>query len=162
MNYMMHRFDAFSLIELMIVIALSLLLIGGGYVGYSRSSQQKKWSKDIEAVRNIITLGIEKTQHRDITTGTCTTFSGYRIDVAQATNTLTLSALCPGTVEFTRYMLLHSTIRSTTSPQVSISYPYGTLSSEEKIVLKNNFGSECQDIIISPEGVITTPATYGC
>ncbi len=159
---MKQSIRAVSLIEILVVFSIMSIVGFAGFAGYSRFTNQKKWDKDIEAIQNVFMSAIQKTAARDVESGSCSTFSGYEIEITNSTGVFILYILCPSRREIARYQLSYSSVISLSTPIVHIYYPYGRLNETFSMVLQNAHAPECQEVSISTQGIITLPARYSC
>ena len=149
----------YTLLEILLVLTIILVLLGGVTVTYTRYNAQKSMEKDVLAFKDVVTLAREKTISRDIgNTLNCTTFTGYRVQVEPTTSTYRLYRMCAGLSipAISTYQLQLSRVPGAALINIDFLYPYGTLSGAAQTIRFNNTRmSGCQQVLINAAGVIS-------
>ncbi|MBP7967411.1 prepilin-type N-terminal cleavage/methylation domain-containing protein [Candidatus Woesebacteria bacterium] len=149
----------YTLLEILLVLTLILLLLGGVTVTYTRYNAQKSMEKDVLAFKDVVTLARERTIARDLgDTLNCTTFTGYRVQVDPAASTYRLYRMCQGLTipPISTYQLQLTRIPGAALINIDFQYPYGTLSGAAQTIRFNNTRmSGCQQVLINAVGVIS-------
>ena len=151
--------NGFTLLEILIVITIIVILMGGVTFSYTRYNANKGLDKDMIALKDVLSSAREKTIARDLgTTTNCSTFVGYRVRIIPSTSTYELYRLCTGITipVLSTYNLTASRFTGSAPFNVDFVYPYATLSGTTQIIQLNNTRvTGCHEIQVSVTGVIS-------
>lgn len=83
------RLKGFSLIELLIVVTIALVLLGGALTAFTRYSDRRQVGSSVEELKVYLRSAQTKAAAGDL--GTCTQLAGYRVQSFLTANTTTVS-----------------------------------------------------------------------
>ncbi len=148
---------AFSLLEVIIVFSIMLVLLGGGFISYTRLNAGSVLTKDVGAFVDVLNLAREKTIARDLgDTLNCSQFLGYRVRVNPANSQYQLHRLCSGlTVPVIATYQLKAAQITGSAFDVDFQYPYATIGAGRTVILTSPRVSDCHQVHIDTSGVIT-------
>jgi prepilin-type N-terminal cleavage/methylation domain-containing protein len=163
----------FTLIELIIVIAILVTLTGFVTANYVQYSEERKLEDAMVNLKSILSLARSKAAAGDIGSYACGNFQGYQVSYDSGTNAYTTYICCGATpgatncsTKFTTatYPLkTNVTIRSAPFTVVFLPFARGTYGNTEVgIEFRNSFIKQCNYIKISPIGVINLGTPYQC
>lgn len=79
--------NGFTIIELIIVLAIISISASAGYVSYTRTFQSSTLKKDAQDFGNLLSIAKDRTIRRDMTPNTlCTEFGGYEVQFINTTS----------------------------------------------------------------------------
>lgn len=169
---------AFTLIEMLVVLAIIGITTGAGFVTYNRSTQEKILVKDTEALGNLLSTAKELTIRRDISLNpTCAAFRGYDIQFT-STSSYRLRMICRAAgvdtfVPITNYTYtIVNNIFVTPPASVPFYYPYGCLDSTypnsncaaviTRTITIKSLTNRCITTTVNNLGLVTTTDPVGC
>lgn len=163
------RTNGFSLIEIIVAIGIMAVVTMSVVPFYLRFAQEAKLTQDATTIYNTAQIAKAKARAGDGgISGSCTTYSGYRITISSqsVTTTLCCSASCSGggTTSISTNTL-SSGQTSITSPASGTAIGFAPLtgaSTDTSIVLRSGSISKCQAIQIRAIGPITLGGVYDC
>lgn len=151
--------NGFTLLEILTVITIIVILMGGATSMYTRYNAQKGLEKDVVALKDVLSRAREKTIARDLeTTTNCSIFTGYRVRINPANSTYELYRICSGITipVLSIYTLATSRFAGSTQVDIDFIYPYATLSGAMQVIrLNNTRAAGCHEIQVSVAGVIS-------
>lgn len=174
---------AFTLIELVVVLAIISIFVGGGYITYNRSSQEKILVKDAEDLGSVLSLSKERAIRRDISpSASCTDFRGYDVlfnNAAQDSYNLRFICTISGTDTATTLntYILKNTDFVIVPPRVPFFYPFGCIDTNydannlpicanallRTITLRSkNLSTRCVTLTVNNLGTITVGDPVDC
>ncbi len=149
----------YTLLEVLFVITIILLMLGGGTISYTRFNAQKGLDKDVQAFKDVLSDARQKTIDRDIgNTLNCTTFAGYRVEVRPSTSTYNLYRLCTGLniPALNTYKLDLSRFSGGANMNIDFQSPYGTLVGSPRVIrFTSTRNNGCHEVLINAAGVIS-------
>ena len=164
----------FTLIEIIIVIAIMGTLLGVGTVSFNYFNQQKSVEKDAEFIRDKINLTRQRTVNRDIAANTgCNTFDKYelRFSVTSNPQSFTVRLYCTNPnvqTDINTFNLDGSRIiNPNTFFVIPFLSPYGCRNAgcnaaAQTIIFENDSGQKCINVTIDALGKSTIGQTYDC
>jgi prepilin-type N-terminal cleavage/methylation domain-containing protein len=166
----------FTIIELIIVLAIISISATAGYVSYTRTFQSSTLKKDAQDFGNLISIAKDRTIRLDMTPNTaCTQFRGYDVLLSTATvpHTYQLRFICHvGAADVYTPILPQYTLTTTNffgvanGTRVPFYEPYGCVDStppdadcvngSSTIKIQNpNITNQCITVTVNNLGVIT-------
>ena len=167
MNYL-HK--GFTLIEVIIVVGIIGIIIGGSVKIYSRTIVERQLDKEADGIVNILQTAKDRAMARDISPlipfPGCNNFVGYGLSI-QSTGTFSDTIICDATQTVLNTYSLENAVFHNLSPspmQLSFMYPYGSLNTTTSriIQIKSTHGNQCIRITIPRLGPIDKSTTYSC
>lgn len=152
--------QAFSLIELIIVITIVGILIGIFLANYRYFSEQKKLDKDVTALVDMLEMAKNKTVAGDKAyDDACANFNGYGVIAINNSFSLNLccNATCEGNATQKSNYLLETTNTIESPEDIWFAPVTGTQlgnPGSKTITIKNQFINRCKDVTISQDGLI--------
>ena len=179
--------SGFTLIELVIVIAIIITLTGFIVANYSSFSEEKQLTETTNQVAGILLQARSRASTGDLGPYPCEPFEGYQVSYESTTpNQYEMRICCNATCEtsgpsasyiISRYDLPantefvqtadHETILESFSVRFK-AFASGTdlqdaqTPQELTVVLKNRFVNRCSWVTVTPLGVIETGRLFGC
>jgi prepilin-type N-terminal cleavage/methylation domain-containing protein len=164
---------AFTLVELVIVIAILVTLTGFITANYVQYSEERKLADALVTLKTILTLARTKAATGDIGTYACSNFQGYEVVYDDTNKNYTTSICCGASPNAetcsTKYTVAtypiktNLSIRSGPVSVVFLPFARGTAAnSEVGIEFRNSFIKQCNYLKISPIGVIDQGTAYPC
>lgn len=156
--------NAFTLIEILIVIAITSIFFGLTLANYNSFNQEKKLEKEASFLYDVLNLAKGKSQASDLNF-TCPggeEFAGYRVDVnasdysfkqcCRNINTKIITT-CGPSIQTYNFPSKLSKISGSSSIDF---YPLSGGATAATIIIKNSSINKCLDITISTTGIITS------
>lgn len=78
----MDKSKGFTLIEILVVTAITLIFLGVGLVQYNTYTEQAKLKNEGKKLVDVLELAKKKALSADLYNKTCTNFSGYRVIIS--------------------------------------------------------------------------------
>jgi type II secretory pathway pseudopilin PulG len=154
---------AFTLIEVVISIGIIIVFAALVMPRYNDYNNELKLKKETRRIMSTIELAKKKALSSDLYNPSCTSFEGYRVEVAA--NSFTLHFMCEGAQQMIQSYPLDSNVSITTGTGnmdfapigANTSIPIGT------IRLRNDSIGKCIDITVTPLGIVSTNDTlFAC
>ncbi len=170
---------AFTLIEMLVVLAIIGITTGTGFVTYNRSTQEKSLVKDTEALGNLLSTAKELTIRRDISLNpTCATFRGYAVQITPP-NSYSLQIICrPAAADISTTIASYTytmtnNVFTTPLTTVPFYYPFGCLdntypnsncadTTDTRTITIKSLTNRCITTTVNNVGLVTTTDPGGC
>lgn len=160
-----RRNNAFSLVELLVVMVIIILLTGYGLASYNRFNDQKLIDSESKKILNLLETARSKAMTRDLDTQEVSVcdFQGYRLTInpTSMVRKYTLQIICNNTYSSVREndMIAVATIQTFPTNPITIDFAadLGNSSctgSGCSIIISNQRVGACKQINISPTGLI--------
>lgn len=167
----MEKSNGFTLIEIIITLAITMVLIVAAIPTYHTYNQQLQLKDETKNIFSVLELARKKAISSDFSnpavtpdpfTGfTCSNFTGYQVSFTA--NTYTMSLGCAGGYQpIQTYTISSLNVAIATATPFTITFPplgLNTKIATPTIRIKNASISTCQDINISSNGVIEVNET---
>ncbi|MCX7996890.1 MAG: prepilin-type N-terminal cleavage/methylation domain-containing protein [Patescibacteria group bacterium] len=169
----MHPFSraGFTLIEIVVVIAIVASLTGLLSANYVQYAEEKKLQQEVINLKTVLTLARTKSLAGDIGTYPCGNFYGYRIS-SDLPNRKINTHLCCGdgcaggsnaAYQTGSYTIPESITVRTNFALAFLSFAKGTDLAEDLVIeLKNTSIGKCAFIRVSKVGLIEAAPLYRC
>lgn len=165
--------NAFTLIEIIIVITILITLTGFITANYVRYSEEKKLNEAIIHLKTILNIARTKAIAGDISTFACSNFQGYQVKYDATASNYKMNICCSDLVDNDCSALTYTTatyavktnilVRTTDFNVIFYPFAKGTnLSDVTGVELKNTAINQCNFVKVSPIGVIEMGAPYEC
>ena len=159
MRYVFRDKKAFTLIELLIAVAVVMLISAITFPKYNDFTERKRLESEAKQLVDVLELAKKKSMSSDLYK-TCSNFGGYKVDVLS--NSYTLNFICNSasqTVQ-TYNFSAKNTIDLSKIGAVTFIPIDGTLQTEKNYILKNSALNKAIQITISRVGVISLGNIY--
>lgn len=162
---------AFSLIELIIVVAIIGVLIGTFLANYRYFTEQKKLDKDVTALVDMLEIAKKKTVSGDLAyDASCANFNGYGVIALSDSFSLNLccNTTCGGNATQKNSYILEPTNLIKSPINVWFAPVTGTQlgnPGNQIITIKNQLINRCKNVTVSQDGLIEegeSQYTTGC
>lgn len=179
--YKYHR--GYTLIELLIVIAIMLLVIGGSIAGWLKFSEKQTTLSSAQTLQKMVRSAQVKARAKQwpsecINGGTKIPVIGYRVSssVANGITTIALTGFCnptKTTYDTASNKVIVSTWQMPATISLSNSFKFdfytmaggvslNTANSLETVLIKNNLNTSCASFSVSSGGAITDAVKVAC
>ena len=153
----------FTLIEIIITVAIIMLFSGLSIPRYNAYTQELKLRKESNRVKAVLDLAKKKAVASELYNQACTDFDGYRIVVSAGFFSLNFG--CNDSYQTVQDYDLESNISVVTGTG-NIDFPpggFGINITINTIRLKNSQSNQCLDVSITPLGITTvSDSLIGC
>lgn len=163
--------NGFTLVEIIIIMAITVIFLGVGTNGYVNSARRKGLEKDAELMVSALQVAKAYTLSRNIAGDTALPpcqLAGYTVGIPVGGSTYTLTRRCTNTTPLTKLIetkRLESTVIFSVSPapaNVIFTVPYGAVAATKTVVIRSAQLRQCIQIIISPYSAIRANEPYSC
>lgn len=170
-KHIQRLYTGFTLIEIIIVIAILITLTGFITANYVQYSEERKLADALVSMKTVLSLARTRAATGDIGTYPCNDFSGYEVKYDAATKTYAMKLCCnTGCTDplntFTTGTYTQKTnvdVRSAPFDIIFKPYARGVYSQAETVIeFKNSFIKQCNYIKVSAIGVIDEGTPYSC
>ncbi len=148
---------AFTLIEIIVVLAVFSLTFGMGLAYYNNFNSQKTLEQEAQRINDVLHLFQKKAVAGDASGASCTSFSGYQIRVSgsQYTAKVCCSSNCNTGTDIKNYIIPSSITASFVNFPVYFKSLTGELvDNQAKVTLSIPTPSKCFQITIDKSGLI--------
>lgn len=154
-----NRDKSFTLIELIIVVAITILLSGLGLAAYNNFTQEKKLDSDVQKFTDVLELARKKAQSGDATEcGSADSSITPRVEkysvVVDSSSNYRLIANCPGATPTPISFQLDSSIQLQAPYQTVDFKSLSAVTSASCFILKNTSSSKCKYIKVESSGAL--------
>jgi len=155
----MDKSKGFSLIELLVVISVMIIFIGGTLAQYNTYTEQIKLKNDAKKLLDVIELAKKKALTSDLQDKTCTDFTGYKVTISAGSCSLLFG--CASVYSAVQSHNLSTNVSITTGTG-DLNFPplmTGANITINTITLKNSVINKCVVISISAIGIVELDET---
>jgi len=152
----MDKNKGFTLIELIVVIAIITLFAGLSLSGYRNLNEQSKLRSDARKMADVLELAKTKSSSAELYNNACTNFNGYQVAILGNSYSLNFccDAACATPVQSYDLQSNISVITGTGTVQFLPLTTGAALSFTPPVRIKNSMTNQCMDVNISPIGLV--------
>lgn len=149
----------FTLIEIIVIIGVISILMNIGLAYYNKFNEQKKLQSDTQKLYDILHLARAKTISGDQMNITCTSFSGYQVEIVSSSSyklVLCCSDACSGAdqTEIQTYSLQSSITLDPAPATIKFKKLTGEVVTSTDIEISNSVISECMKLSVKQSGLV--------
>lgn len=158
---------SFTIIELIIVVAITIILTGVGLASYNSFTQDKKLDGDVQKFTDVVELARKKAQSGDATEcGSVDPAITPRLEkysvVVDSSSSYRLVANCPGAAPTPINFQLDSSIQLQ-APYPTVDFmPLSAVTTASCFILKNTSSSKCKYVKVESSGAICSGSGCVC
>ena len=164
----MWKKKGFTLIEIIIVVGIISIMVGGGVRVYSNTVAGRQLDKEADGLMNILQRAKDRSVARDISPLTpspgCTNFVGYSVMI-RPDETYEDRITCDSTITVLNTYTLTNLefFRLTTDVRLNFTYPYGSLSTADRLIeIRSDRIDRCINITIPQLGPLNKSDIFAC
>ena len=165
----MWKKKGFTLVELIIVVGIITIVVGGSIRIYSLSFAQRQLDKEADGLMNVLQSAKDRSVARDISPLTpspgCTNFVGYSVFI-QSNGAFEERIICDLASTTLDQHSLTNVVFNSLSPspmQLTFTYPYGSLNTVTRLItIKNDRIDRCITITVPQLGPLNKSDMFAC